>query len=171
VKDALRFVIEDAVEIFVAGATRLGVLDNHVMVGELLATGQIKAVENTGQPFAREFGADVGARELRAERKGMDAHVARAAKLRGNRCQMKRGVGFVLKFHVLQHGVVAGDDFGDGIGEVRHIVRRKVTFDDRCPAVGPGNNQVARLDGFAVLFGVEMKMNWMGSATETPAGT
>jgi len=36
VKDAPRFVVEDAVKIFVAGAMGLGVLDNHVMVGKLL---------------------------------------------------------------------------------------------------------------------------------------
>jgi len=42
-----------------AGAMRLGVFDNHMMVGELLAARQVKAVENAFQPLAREFGADV----------------------------------------------------------------------------------------------------------------
>ena len=59
VKNALRFVIENAVEIFMAGAMRLGVFDDHVMVGELVATRQVKPVQNTFQPFAREFGADI----------------------------------------------------------------------------------------------------------------
>ena len=89
-ENALRFVIEDAVEILVAGAMRLRVLDNHVMVGELFAAREVKAVQNAFQPFAGEFGADVVARQLRAEREGMDVHVAGAAQFAGNGCQMKR---------------------------------------------------------------------------------
>jgi hypothetical protein len=128
VKNALRFVIEDAVEILVAGAMRLRVLDNHVMVGQLFAARQVKSVENAFQAFAREVRADVGARQLRAERKRMDAHVARAAKISGNGRQMKRVGGFVLKFHVFQRGVVAGGDFRDGVGEIRGVVRAKGSF-------------------------------------------
>ena len=37
VEDALRVVGEDAVEILVAGAMRLGVFDDHVVVGQLVA--------------------------------------------------------------------------------------------------------------------------------------
>ena len=150
---------------------RLRVLDNHVMVGELLAARQVKAVENAFQPFARELGADVVARQLRAERKGMDAHVARAAKLAGNGRQMKRGAGFVLKFHVLQRGVVAGDNFRDGVGEIRRIVRRKVTFDDRRLAVRPGDDEVARLDRVAAVFGGGNENELDGFGDRTPAGT
>ena len=40
-ENALRFVIQDAVEIFVAGAVWLHVFDNHVMVGELFVFGEI----------------------------------------------------------------------------------------------------------------------------------
>ena len=82
VEDALRFVVEDAVEIFVAGAMRLGVLDDHVVVGQLFAAREVKAVEDALQAFAGEVGADVVARKLRAERERVDVHVAGAAELR-----------------------------------------------------------------------------------------
>ena len=42
-ENAFRFVVENAVEIFMAGAVRLRVLDDHVMVGELFALGQTHA--------------------------------------------------------------------------------------------------------------------------------
>ena len=68
---------------------RLRVLDNHVMVGELFAAREVKPVQNTFQPFARELGADVGARQFCAEREGVDGHIARAAKFAGNRRDVK----------------------------------------------------------------------------------
>ena len=68
VKNALRFVVEDAVEIFVAGAMRLRVLDDHVMIGQLFVAREVKAVQNAFQAFAGELGANVVARKLRAER-------------------------------------------------------------------------------------------------------
>src|ERR1043165_6870779 len=60
VEDALGFVVEDAVEVFVAGAMRLGVLDNHVVIGQLLAAREIEPVENALQTLTRELGADEG---------------------------------------------------------------------------------------------------------------
>ncbi len=104
-KDAPRFVVEDAVEILVAGAMRLGVLDDHVMIGQLLAAREVKAVEDALQPFARELGANVRSREFCAERKRMDDDVARAAELRRDRGDVKRMLAFVLKLHVLNDGV------------------------------------------------------------------
>jgi len=64
---------------------RLRVLDNHVMVGQLLAACEIKPVENTFETFAREFRPDVRPRKFCAEREGMDGHIARAAKFARNR--------------------------------------------------------------------------------------
>ena len=54
VEDALGFVVEDAVEILVAGAMRLGVFDDHVVIGQLLAAREVKAVEDALQALARE---------------------------------------------------------------------------------------------------------------------
>ncbi len=131
---------------------RLRVFDNHVVIGELLAAREVKAVQNALQSFAGEFGADVVARKLRAQRKGMDVHVAGAAELAGDGRQMKRVRRLILEFHVLQRRVVAGDNFRDGIGEISGLVRGQIAFDDRRLAAGPGNDQVARLNRVAAVF-------------------
>ena len=52
----------------VGRADVLGVLDDHVMVGELLALGEVKPVENALQPFTRQVRANVVPRQSRAER-------------------------------------------------------------------------------------------------------
>ena len=57
-----------------------------------------------------------------------------------------------MKFHVFQRGVVTDGDFRDGVGEIRGVVRRKVTFDDRHFAVRLGNDEIARLNRLAALF-------------------
>jgi len=59
VEDALRFAGEDAVEILVTRAVRLGVVHNHVMVGKLVAVRDIHAVEDGLDAFTVERGADV----------------------------------------------------------------------------------------------------------------
>ena len=82
----------------------------------------------------------------------MDFYVARAAKFSGNGRQMKCVGGFVLKFHMLQRGVVTGGDFRDGIGEIRGVVRGKITLDDRRPAVRLGDDEIARLNRLAALL-------------------
>ena len=68
VKHALRFVVQDSVEIFVTRAVRLSVFDNHVMIGELLAFRQVKAVEDALQPFTSEPGENVVPRNSGAQR-------------------------------------------------------------------------------------------------------
>ena len=47
VKDTARLVIKYAVEIFVAVAVRCGVLDNHVVIGQLLPAQHVQPIENT----------------------------------------------------------------------------------------------------------------------------
>jgi len=153
VKNAPRFVVKDAVEIFVAGAMRLGMLDNHVMVGELLVACEIKPVQNALEPFACQFGADIIARKFCAEREGMDVHIAGAAKFTGDGRHVK-GVGrFVLQFDVLDGRIVTRDNFRDSIGKRRHIACAQIALDDRRLAVRPGDDEIAWLAGLAVLFG------------------
>ena len=62
VENAPRFVVQNPVEILVAGAMRLRVFHNHVMVRQLLAARQIQAVEDALQTFARQVGANIIAR-------------------------------------------------------------------------------------------------------------
>ena len=95
VEDALRFVVEDAVEILVAGAMRLGVLDDHVVIGELFAAREVKAVENALQALAGEVGVDVVARKLRAERDASGrSHCCARPKCAVERRDVKRLRGF-----------------------------------------------------------------------------
>ena len=68
VEDTARFVVEYAVEIFMAGAVGLGVLHDHVMIGQLFAMCQVKTIEDALQALTRKPGSDVVPRELRAER-------------------------------------------------------------------------------------------------------
>ena len=49
VEHALGPVVQDAVEILVAGAVRLGVLDDHVVIGQLVAPGEVEPVEHAFQ--------------------------------------------------------------------------------------------------------------------------
>ena len=80
-ENTLGFVIQDAVEILVARAVRLGMFDDHVMIRQLLATREVKPVENAFQAFACKLCADVVARKFCAERERpdvvlMDIHLA-----------------------------------------------------------------------------------------------
>ena len=67
VKNALRFVVQNAIEILVARAMRLRVFDDHVVIGELFAFRQVKAVQYTFEPFTGEVGPNIVSREPRAQ--------------------------------------------------------------------------------------------------------
>ena len=120
-KHTLRFVIEDAIEIFVTRAMRLRVLHNHVMIRELLILGQVKTVQNALEPFSRQLGANVIARKLRADRKRMHVHMTGAAEFPLDRRDVIRLRGFILKLDVLDARIIAGHDFRDRIGEIRRV--------------------------------------------------
>src|SRR5262245_21881057 len=64
VEDAFGAVIQNAIVILVAVAIRAGMLNEHVMIGELIILGQIQAIQNTLNALARQDGVDVVAREL-----------------------------------------------------------------------------------------------------------
>ena len=83
----------------------------------------------------------------------MDAHVAGAAKLAVQRRQVKCVRSFVLKFQKLDDRVVAGDKFGDGVGEITRAARRHVAFNDGQPAVRLRDDDIARLNRRAALAG------------------
>ena len=153
VENPLGLVIKDAVEIFVAGAMRFRVLHDHVMVGELFAAREVQAVQHALEAFAGEFHADVIARKPGAERKGMHAGMAGAAEFTGNGRHVKRVQRFILQFDMLNHRVVAGHNFRDRVGEVRHVGRAQIAFHHRQLGVRLGNDQIARQDHLTILLG------------------
>ena len=75
VEDPLGTAVEDPVVIFVAQTPRLGVLHHHVVVGQLVAMGKVKPIEDTLGPFAGQLDPDVVAREPRSGGQGMRAQV------------------------------------------------------------------------------------------------
>jgi len=68
VENTFGAIIEDAVEIFVTGAARLNVLDNHVVVGELFSFREVQAIQNTFETFANQPRPDIVARKARSQR-------------------------------------------------------------------------------------------------------
>src|SRR5258708_2647607 len=59
VKNALGFAIEDSVVILVAIAAGLGVLDDHMVVGQLVISSEIQPVEHAFDAFGGQGGADI----------------------------------------------------------------------------------------------------------------
>ena len=83
----------------------------------------------------------------------MDAHIARAAKFARDRRDVIGIHRLVLKLDVLDHGVVAGNDFRHRVREIGDVAGADVAFDDCQLAVGAGDDEVARQNGFALLLG------------------
>ena len=151
-EDAPRTIIENAVEIFVAGALRRGVLHDHVMVGELLPFGEVKPVQNALQPVAREVRVNGVPGQPRAQRERVGVHPAAPPELAVHRRHVERLTALVLKLHVLDHRLVARDQLRDGVCEIGRVHRANVKFHDSQPALFFRDNQVARVSGGAGLF-------------------
>jgi len=64
VKDALGASVEDTIIILVAVAMGLGVLDDHMVIGQLFFSGQIKTVQDTLDAFGCEPRADTISRQF-----------------------------------------------------------------------------------------------------------
>ena len=135
-----------------ARAARLGVLDDHVMVGELFASREVEAVEDAFQAFAGEVGVDIGARQLRPERDRVGDDVAGAAELRRDRGDVKRPLALILQLQVLDDGVLPGDQLGDGVGYVTRVAEADETLDHRDLTTLLGDDEIAQMGGGAVVF-------------------
>ena len=117
-KDALGAAVEDAVVIFVAVAAGLGVLNDHVMVGELLVAREVKAVQDALDAFIGKAGADIVARKLGAGGDGMGDEIAVAAQVDVNGGDVIGCGVFVLELAVLDDGVFADDEFFDRVRKI-----------------------------------------------------
>ena len=104
-KDASRAIVENAIEVLVAVAVRLGVLDNHVKIGQLIVLGQIKSVQDAFNAFAVEKRGDGVPREPRSGGDGVRNEVAPAAQLHPQIGDMEGAATFILKLAVLDDGV------------------------------------------------------------------
>ena len=165
-KNPPRLVVEDAVEIFVAVAVRRGVLDDHVVIGQLLAAQHVQPVKHALDARLGQAHAQVVARQPRAKRDRVERILCVAAQLRVQRRQVKRPVRLILKLDVLDVRPVADARLGDDVGHARRLAKREVRLDDRALRVGPGDDPVADVRRFSVPArrGDEQQMNRLGQA-------
>src|ERR1035437_4344360 len=122
VEDGVGLAVENALVEFVAGAVRLGVLDDRMIVDVLRAVDDVEAVQG-GVGACRQGGVGVVADQRAAERNGVRRERG-AASDGGLQGRDVEGVGgFLLDFVMIHHGAIANDDFGAGVGEVSEIGR------------------------------------------------
>ena len=70
---------------------------------------------------------------------------AAAVQLDLHRGDVKSREAFLLEFAVIDPGAGAGDDFGDGVGEIDALAGAAVAFDDGCLRRRLENDQHARV--------------------------
>ncbi len=99
-----------------------------------------------------EHGVDVVAHQRAAEGKGVGAEVGVAAQLDLQSSDVEGAWAFGLQLVVIDDGVIAGHDFGDGVGQVGAAVAA-VVFDDGGVAVRSGDDEDARMRGGGVAVG------------------
>ena len=117
VEDGVGFAVQNAFIEFVAGAVRLGVVDDRVIVDVLRAVDDVEAVQGGVEPSERMALASLRTSAPPSEME-CDENVALLsdAGLQGG--DVERGRRFLLQLVVIHHGAVANDDLGDGVGEV-----------------------------------------------------
>ena len=126
-EDPFGFAVENTVEILMAIAVRLGVLDDHVMVRELITPSHIQTVEQAFHTFARQHHADVVSGDPAPQGDRMGSEVRALPEMRVNRGQMERAEAFILELAMLDDGAIPQNQFGDCVGEVGRILERDVT--------------------------------------------
>ena len=145
VEDRARAAAEDALVDLVARAVRLGVIDRRVRVDQPLAVGQVQAVQRALGAFAVEHRDDVVADDAAAEREGVGRDVAAARGMDVHARDVERVDALFLDLVVIDDRVLAGDDFGHGVGEMLLPRRADVGLDDLHLAAVAGNDERARV--------------------------
>jgi len=116
-----------------------------MIVHVLGAVHQVEAVERGVRAFRKgdaDFVADQGA----AERDGGGGEIGAAAQAGEHDADVEGGGRFELDLVVIHHRAAAGDDFGDGVGEVRACAR--VGLDDGAVGVGADHDERAGVRDF-----------------------
>ena len=142
VENPLRSAGEDAFVELAAAAVRLLVVDPGVVVGVLAAVQQVEAIEGAIAAFSGEHGVGVvpDERATQCNGTGREHRAAVQLRLRGGDVE-----GSVSLFHQLvvgQHGALADDDLGHGIGEVARRTKTDVALDDHRAAATAHQDQV-----------------------------
>ena len=126
VKDTARLVIKYAVEIFVTVTVWRGVLDDHVVISQLLATQHVQPVKHALGARLGQAHAQVVARQPRAKSDRVERILCGSAQLRVQRRQVKCTVRLILKLDVLNVRPVADAQLGDDVGHTRRLAKREV---------------------------------------------
>ena len=162
---------ENALVDFVARAVGAGVIDGRVVVDQAVAVGEIQPVQRHLGAFAVERRQHVVANQLAAERERVRREVGAAGGVHVHAADMERAVALLLHLVVIQHGALADEHLGDGIGEVLHVARADVGLDDPCLAALAENNQRARVAHRPDRPAADTNRICSGSSSTTPSGT
>ena len=119
VEDAARFAVEDAVEVLVALAVRLGVHDGRVVIHVLVAAQHGEPVQDQVGPRPVEHRVDVVAHQRAAERDRGEDEPAVAALMRLRRRDVIAALALALLPAQLELGAVLQHDLGDRVGRAR----------------------------------------------------
>ena len=161
-ENALGAPLQNAIVIFMAVAVRLGVFDDHVVIGKLFAPGQVKPVQHAFNALRSQGRADGVAGKPGAGGDGMGNPIATAAQLRVNRRDVKGTWTFILKFAMFDHRAFAQYQLRDRIGKILPPHGTDIALDNRCLGRLVHQDKVPRMRGSAVLLGRgdKKQMNW-----------
>ena len=124
---------------------RLRVLDHHVMVGQLVAPGQVKPVQDALDPFAGQGRANIIPRQARPRGNRVRNEVAAPPQMGVDGRDVISVPALVLEFHVLHHRAFPQNQFGHRVREIRRLGEADIAFEHRHLAGLFGDDQVARV--------------------------
>src|SRR5689334_5165802 len=129
-EDAPGTIIENAIIILVAGAIRLRVLDDHMMIGQLVAPGEIQTIKRALDSFAGEGSATVISRKTRARSNRMRDRASMAPHSHVDGRHMQCVDAFSLELAMLHDRIIVGDQLSDGVRKVGTFAERDVAFEE-----------------------------------------
>jgi len=120
--------------------------------------------------FVIDHDTHLVANESATEADVMRGKVAAAALLHLQGRDVKCLLALALQLVVVDHGILARDDLGDGVGKIDLILQAGVAFNDFRLGAFTGDNQISRMRhaAFAIAGCQEKKI--IGSSTTLPLG-
>src|SRR4051812_14934159 len=164
-----RMVVENALIDLPAATVRLIVMDGSVIVDQLVASGEIEAVEERLHVFVIQTGLEIVASEGAAHRQRKRAVVTVSRLSHERPAYMVGPLALALDPGVLHPGARARDDFGNRIGPVSaNGSDGDVTLDNRGAGTTPHQDEAPGVDG-AVLSFLSCKEDEMNRILEVGA--
>ena len=120
-------------------------IDGRVGVHQALAVGEIQPVQRALGALAVEHRDDVVPDDPPAEREGVGRDIAAPGGMNVHARHVERVDALFLDLVVIEHGILAGDDLGDGVGEVLLPRRADVGLDDLHLAVVAAHDERPRV--------------------------